>query len=122
VDGPAAARDRDDRLLFGGGGLCASEELDPEAVSRLVQANFTLASGATAARIRYRRDALSLHIGMATGLAMGAHMESAAFCAEAQANRPGFAASLLRVREIEGPDLSGPAPALAPPPAPLAAR
>lgn len=80
--------------------VCDGEALSPEDVAAVVQANFAPPPGAAAEEIRYRRDALSMHIGIATGMAMGAHIASMqTFCAEARANGHAFATPLLRVEQ-----------------------
>jgi hypothetical protein len=103
--------------------LCENSELNPEDVARVVQANFSLAPDASEEQLSYRHDALTMHIGMATGMAMGAHMDRLpAFCAEARANRYNFATPLLRddivVRAAQLSPLPAPPPPLARPEAP----
>lgn len=80
--------------------ICDGQSLSPEDVAAVVQANFAPPPGAPRDQLRYRRDALSMHIGIATGLAMGAHIASMqTFCAEARANGHAFATPLLRIEQ-----------------------
>jgi hypothetical protein len=77
--------------------LCPDAQLSAQDVARVVQENFAATPGVAADAARYRRDALTMHIGMATGLAMGAHLDRVReFCAEAHANRYSFATPLLQ--------------------------
>jgi len=76
--------------------LCGTA-LDADEVAQLVQANFAGEPGASVEQQRHLHDALTMHIGMAAGLAMGAHVENiSAFCQEAANNERNFATPLLK--------------------------
>ena len=80
--------------------ICDGQALSADDVAAVVQANFVPPPGAPSDQRRYRRDALSMHIGIATGMAMGAHIASMqTFCAEARANDQAFATPLIRVEQ-----------------------
>lgn len=81
----------------GAAALCDDVHIDPKKVAEVVQSQFSPPANLAAKEIEHREDILTMHIGIATGLTMGAHVETLPkFCNEVVTNRHNFATPLLK--------------------------
>jgi hypothetical protein len=77
--------------------LCVDLNLDTAKVDNKVKANFSDVAKLSESEKQHKKSTLSMHIGMATGLAMGAHIETMPkFCADAKSNKNHYSDPLLK--------------------------
>lgn len=81
----------------GAAALCDDVDIDPRKVAEVVKNQFAPPATMPAKEIEHREDILTMHIGIATGLTMGAHVDTMPkFCNEAVTNRHNFSTPLLK--------------------------
>lgn len=81
----------------GAAALCDDVHIDPKKVAEIVQNQLSTPADMPAKEAEHREGILTMHIGIATGLTMGAHVDTLPkFCNEVVTNRHNFATPLLK--------------------------